>query len=621
MRWRGLVLLALGSLVLGGGCVTKVDRGRGAVIVAGELKQWHTVTLTFDGPEVDEAGENHPFLDYRMEVTFTKDDHRYVVPGYYAADGDAGQTGATSGNKWRVHFLPVEPGIWTYRASFRIGQGIAVDSNAVDRPPVTAASRGRGRPSYGEGVDFDGTTGTIAIGPTDKTGRDFRGQGLLRYTGHRYLQFAHTGTYFLKGGADSPENFLAYEDFDQTFDTAELTRSGEAAGEKFIHRYQPHVEDWRPGDPTWRGEKGKGIVGALNYLAAKGMNSVYFLTYNLDGGDGRDTWMWTGPNVRDRFDVSKLDQWNLVFDHMDRLGLMLHVVTQETENDRRLGGSPGLNPVRMLYYRELVARFAHHPGLVWNLGEENNTSDADRKAIARYIRALDPYRHPITVHTYAGKALSYYNGILGDPSFEATSIQGSLDQCNREAIELRRRSAAAGRKWVIFADEQNPSTHGVLPDADDPNHDQPRRQALWGNLMGGGAGVEWYFGNKFPHMDINCEDWRSRDRMRDQTRYALEFFRRHLPFWEMEPDNSLAAGADARVLAKPGSVYAVHLPKGGAVTLNLPGGAFEVRWYNPRAGGALQNGSVRSVKGSGAVSLGSPPSGPEQDWAVLVTRR
>lgn len=104
-------------------------------------------------------------------------------------------------------------------------------------------------------------TGTITIEPTDKTGRDFRAQGLLRYTGQRYLQFAHTATYYIKGGADSPENFLGYADFDQTYDTADLKHSGEAAGEKFIHHYQPHVEDWRPGDPTWRDDKGKGIIG------------------------------------------------------------------------------------------------------------------------------------------------------------------------------------------------------------------------------------------------------------------------------------------------------------------------------------------------------------------------
>ena len=48
----------------------------------------------------------------------------------------------------------------------------------------------------------------------------------------------------------------------------------------------------------WRGNRGKGIIGALNYLASKGMNSVYFIPYNLDGGDGKDTWPWIDPTSR-----------------------------------------------------------------------------------------------------------------------------------------------------------------------------------------------------------------------------------------------------------------------------------------------------------------------------------
>jgi hypothetical protein len=614
-----LVLLALASLVLGGGCVTKVDRGRGAVIVAGALKQWHTVTLTFDGPEADEAGENHPFLDYRMEVTFTKEDHRYVVPGYYAANGDAGQTGATSGNKWRVHFLPPEPGIWTYRASFRIGQGIAVDSNAVDRPPVTAASRGRGRPSYGEGVDFDGTTGTIAIGPTDKTGRDFRGQGLLRYTGQRYLQFAHTGTYFLKGGADSPENFLGYEDFDQTFDTAELTRSGEAAGEKFIHRYQPHVEDWRPGDPTWRGEKGKGIIGALNYLAAKGMNSVYFLTYNLDGGDGQDVWPWSSPTERLRFDCSKLDQWEIVFSHMDRLGLALHVVTQETENDQGLDGGD-LGQQRKLYYRELIARFAHHPALVWNLGEENTNTDDQRKAFARYIHDIDPYDHPVVCHTYPGQYDQVYSPLLGYEHFEGPSLQ--TNDTHRQTVKWLDLSARAERPWFVCIDEIGPSHTGVKPDNDDYGHDDARRQHLWGNLMAGGAGVEWYFGFSFPHNDLNCENWRTRDHMWDLTRYALDFFRNHLPYGRMSHRDDLTSAPDDYCFAYPGRVYAVYLPFGGTTDLDVgrTAATFQIRWFNPREGGPLQTGTLASTTGPGKVNLGQPLQNTDKDWVALVER-
>jgi hypothetical protein len=160
-----------------------------------------------------------------------------------------------------------------------------------------------------------------------------------------------------------------------------------------------------------------------------------------------------------------------------------------------------------------------------------------------------------------------------------------------------------------------------MPDSDDPGHDIPRIQALWGNLIGGGSGVEWYFGYKHAHMDLNCEDWRSRDLMWDQTRHALEFFRAHLPFWEMAPDNSLASGVkDARVLAKPGEAYAVQLPSGGAARLNLADGEYSVRWYNPRAGGELQEGSVTAVRGPGVQALGNPPSEPRKDWVVLVKK-
>ena len=42
--------------------------------------------------------------------------------------------------------------------------------------------------------------------------------------------------------------------------------------------------------------------------------------------------------------------------------------------------------------------------------------------------------------------------------------------------------------------------------------DKPRKHALWGKLMGGGSGMEWYFGSRFPHMDITttmCDVGRS----------------------------------------------------------------------------------------------------------------
>ena len=64
--------------------------------ISGELKQWHDVTLTFDGPATSESAEPNPFLFYRLNVTFTKGSKKYVVPGYYAADGNAAETSAKS---------------------------------------------------------------------------------------------------------------------------------------------------------------------------------------------------------------------------------------------------------------------------------------------------------------------------------------------------------------------------------------------------------------------------------------------------------------------------------------------------------------------------------------------
>ena len=103
-----------------------------AAELSGELRTWHKITLTFEGPETHEQASPNPFLYYRLDVTFTKGDKSYLVPGYYAADGDAANCSADSGNKWRVHFAQDEAGTWDYAVSFRRGENVAVsdDPNA-----------------------------------------------------------------------------------------------------------------------------------------------------------------------------------------------------------------------------------------------------------------------------------------------------------------------------------------------------------------------------------------------------------------------------------------------------------------------------------------------------------
>ena len=88
----------------------------------------------------------------------------------------------------------------------------------------------------------------------------------------------------------------------------------------------------------------------------------------------------------------------------------------------------------------------------------------------------------------------------------------------------------------------------------------------------------------------------------------------------MVPKDSLLSGTTGFCFVKAGETYLVYLPAGGAARLNLAGapGTFDVRWFDPRNGGALQTGSVATITGGGTVALGSPPSSTGSDWTVLV---
>lgn len=614
-----------------------------AAVVSGELRQWHKVTLTLDGPQADEtAAAPNPFVNYRLTVTFAHEsgDPILHVPGYFAADGNAANSSATRGNKWRAHFSPEKTGRWDWRVAFVAGKGAAVDAAAI--------------PGAAPVASVDGLRGSIQIAPSNKTGADFRARGRLGYVGARYLRFAGTGEYFLKAGTDTPETLLAYADFDGTR-TVKAAGGRAFVGADGLHHYEPHVKDWRPGDPTWRDGRGKGLIGALNYLASKGMNVISFLPYNA-GGDGDNVWPFVDRDDKLHYDVSKLDQWQIVFDHAQQNGLYLHFKLQETENDDQTRGSGegrkqtqvrealdggDLGPERKLYLRELIARFGYLLALNWNLGEENTQTPDQQRAMAAFIRNTDPAGHHIVIHTFPNEQERVYTPLLGEQSvLTGASLQNAHDATHARTVRWVVASERAGRPWVVANDEQGPAGLGVPPDpgfAGWNGLDQKgnpvqtlhdiRKYTLWGNLMAGGAGVEYYFGYAPPHSDLDLEDFRSRDKSWDYARIALEFFRAHkIPFWDMQPADALVGNTahdnSRYCFARAGDLYLVYLPTGGSADLDLTGvtGTFAVSWFDPRSGGALKRGAVTTVKAGAPAALGAPPDAPGEDWLVVVRR-
>jgi len=252
-------------------------------------------------------------------------------------------------------------------------------------------------------------------------------------------------------------------------------------------------------------------------------------------------------------------------------------------------------------------------------------NDKQRKDMAAYVKNTDPYKNPVVLHTLPNHDLrdSILSELLGFPYLDGPSLQTSVDDVYSETIKWRKISADNGRKWVVCSDEIGPASTGAKPDADDPEHNDIRQKVLWGNLMGGGGGVEWYFGYEFPDNDLNCENWRSRDLLWDQTRVALHFFKNHLPvpLDQFEPSEYLLTTENGYALSST-NTFVIFFFEGANRVLKLdPHVDYEVMWYNPREGGDLVAGNKTMVTGSETTDLGTPPNTPEKDWVAMITAR
>ena len=203
-------------------------------------------------------------------------------------------------------------------------------------------------------------------------------------------------------------------------------------------------------------------------------------------------------------------------------------------------------------------------------------------------------------------------------------------------------SAQSNKPWVVANDEQGPASLGVPPDPgysgfagkDTQGRDvgytlhDIRTHVLWGNLMAGGAGVEYYFGYSLPDNDLVAENFRSRGKSWDYGRIAIDFFHsQKIPFWEMRNADELVGNDNhdnsRYCFVKTGDLYLIYLPSGGTTSLDLSkaSGQFTVSWFDPRNGGQLKQGSVPTVNGGASTALGAPPDNPAEDWLVVLRRK
>ena len=299
---------------------------------------------------------------------------------------------------------------------------------------------------------------------------------------------------------------------------------------------------------------------------------------------------------------------------MDAMGINNDLYLGESENTRLLNKGD-LGPERIIYYRELMARFGYHLGWRWCIGEEPAGLSAQQfKDIATHLRQLDPYHHAVGAHCSGQrpKRVSQYTPLLGYQEFEAAFAQINEDY-HKEVLWLITKSAQAGKKWVVPLDEPN----AILP-----KEDQKARVSFWKVVTACGEGLDIYTAYKMDdYSDITIEDFRRLESIWDQMRHGIQFFElkqvnRHLG--QMVTKDELVSGGYCMTV--PGKIYVIYSQQANDLELDLTGDAkqFDVHWYNPAAGGDLQQTSAKQVKGGTKVTLGAPPT-DSSEWTILLT--
>jgi hypothetical protein len=251
------------------------------------------------------------------------------------------------------------------------------------------------------------------------------------------------------------------------------------------------------------------------------------------------------------------------------------------------------------YYREMVARFGYLPGLIFNFNEEYNENYTLPQALEhmQQLADVDPYDHPRGIHNVNTPTTAYIDA----PQIDFTSIQtgspggrdpGALSH-NQRAIDWIEGCRSRGRRVLMVGFDEG------RPEQD--------RRSWWSAYLGGAV----WEAHVLPPYDRPMSAWEPVWTQLGGARAFME----SLPFWEMEPANEVVQSGQASCLAKPGEVYALYLPAGGEIVVNLPTGReYEASWWNPTQGRSGKFTQEWRVPG-GRQKLAAPADG---DWAARI---
>ena len=273
-----------------------------------------------------------------------------------------------------------------------------------------------------------------------------------------------------------------------------------------------------------------------------------------------------------------------------------------------------------LYLRYTIARWGPYWNLLFNVAgpeplwrpdafrDHMNLDDIIR--LATFIKALDPFGHPLSVHNETGP-----DPFRHESWCDYITLQGGKEDPGYSVYRYIEKNAPLNKP--VFAQEVF-WPGNIYHECDCENPSTIRKKAF--TLLFAGATIN------FADMDgisssgfsgsLDLED--RHQEWHDAIKGVWDWLD-SLPFYRLKPRRDLARNGFA--LAEEGILYAVYIPEGNQeVTLDLSDarGSYTLHWYDPVS--LEYSGDGQKISAGQPTMLGRPPGDLSQDWIAVVER-
>ncbi|MFZ0746824.1 MAG: DUF4038 domain-containing protein [Terracidiphilus sp.] len=266
------------------------------------------------------------------------------------------------------------------------------------------------------------------------------------------------------------------------------------------------------------------------------------------------------------------------------------------------------------FIRYAINRFAAFSNITWDLGDDLDTYRDEKwtHETGMMIQGLDPYKHLETSHP----AVSNAHQDRASSWFGFTSYQEWSRNQHALILASRALQEKTGRIIPQTNEEYGYEDHypfWALPNSE--SADVLRRTA-WSIYMAGGyqtAGESARRGTNIrPDMGGGWLNGRGDDTETMFIGYGhiVDFFT-SFEWWKTNPHDELVNNG-AYCLADPGKTYAIYIPHGGTVTVQLQPGHYRATWFSGATGEKIE---LPPVDGP----VWTSPQPPDlNDWALLL---